>query len=277
MERVRLLRFALIGKPLGHSLSPQIHGLISEATGLSCEYELKPLEPDEVRPFIQGMGERGIDGLNATIPYKLSALQSVDALSPEAAAIGAVNTVEVTADGLVGHNTDYYGFGAMLQDAGITVRGRRCVILGSGGSARAVAAYLIDAGASEVLLASRDRADASARFPGIKAVSYGELEGSSGGLLVNCTPLGMHPKPEGCPVTKAVVGRFEAVADLIYNPMRTKLLDLAEGLGRKRAGGLYMLAAQAVRAREIWHKVTIGPEVERDVCRRLQNVIEGGT
>jgi shikimate dehydrogenase len=268
--------FALIGKPLGHSLSPQIHALISEITGLQCSYVLSPLEPDEVRPFICGMAEHGLDGLNATIPHKLAALQSVDSLSPEARAIGAVNTVEVAPGGLIGHNTDYHGFGAMLCAAGIGAAGERCVILGSGGSARAVAAYLADAGAAELLVASRDAAEASARFPGLHAVTYEELRRINGGLLVNCTPVGMFPHAEGCPVDEDIVSRFAAVADLVYNPRETRLLALAGRLGCKRADGLYMLAAQAVCAREIWHGAAMGEAVEREVCTRLAKALEAG-
>jgi shikimate dehydrogenase len=179
-------------------------------------------------------------------------------------------------NGLVGHNTDYHGFGAMLDAAGINVKGERCVILGSGGAARAVAAYLADAGAAELLVASIEIADAIVRFPSVRVVSFEELGGVSGDLLVNCTPLGMHPHPEGCPVSESVAGRFAAVADLVYNPRQTRLLTIAARLGLKRADGLYMLAAQAVRAREIWHGALLGAEVEREVYERLGKTLEGG-
>lgn len=268
--------FALIGKTLGHSLSPQIHALISEITGLQCTYALRPLEPNEVEPFIRSMKAEGFDGINVTIPYKLAALECMDSLSPEACAIGAVNTVEVSPSGLTGHNTDYHGFGAMLRAAAIGVAGERCVILGSGGSARAVAAYLADAGAAELLIASRDAADASARFPGIKTITYNEVGSLGGGLLVNCTPLGMHPNPGGCPVPEDIIGRFAAVADLVYNPRETKLLSIAAKLGCKRADGLYMLSAQAVRAREIWYGVQMGKAVEQQVYQRLDTAMRSG-
>ncbi len=260
----------MIGKPLGHSLSPRIHALISEIAGIPCDYELRPLEPEQVKPFLRSLGENGIDGVNATIPYKLAALENMDSLTREAKAVGAVNTVQRLPSGeLVGHNTDYHGFGAMLAEAGIAVKGKRCAILGSGGSARAVAACLSDAGAAEILLASRDQADAAARFPGLLAVDYSALAGMPGGLLVNCTPVGMHPHGDGCPVGEAVVGQFEAVADLIYNPRETVLLARAKRWGLRTADGLMMLAAQAVRAREIWHRRDIGPAVEQEVFRRL--------
>jgi shikimate dehydrogenase len=270
-------RFALIGKPLGHSLSPEIHALISEIAGLPCAYELRPLEPHEVRAFIRNLQAEGLDGMNATIPYKLAALESVDSLSPEAAKIGAVNTVEVAPGGLVGHNTDYHGFGAMLDASGIHAKGRRCVILGSGGGAKAVAAYLADAGASELTVASIEMEDALARFPGVRVIPYEELCGVSGDLLVNTTPVGMHPRPEGCPVPEAIVGRFAAAADLVYNPRETQFLAAAARLGLRRADGLYMLAAQAVRAREIWHGARMGAEVELRVYERLDRALrEGG-
>ncbi len=264
------MRFALIGKPLGHSLSPRIHALISELSGIPCDYELMPLEPEQVRPFLRSLGENGIDGANVTIPYKLAALECMHSLSRQARIIGAVNTVERLLSGeLVGHNTDYDGFGAMLAAAGIAVKGQRCVILGSGGSARAVAAWLADAGAAEIVLASRDKADAAARFPGLRTVEYDELPGLPGGLLVNCTPVGMHPHGGGCPVEEAVIGQFAAAVDLIYNPRETLLLKRAKHLGLRTADGLVMLAAQAVRAREIWHRQSIGPAVEQEVTRRL--------
>jgi shikimate dehydrogenase len=266
-------RFALIGKPLGHSLSPEIHALISELSGLPCTYELRPLEPGEVRPFIRNMKAQGFDGLNATIPYKLAALESVDALSPEAEAIGAVNTVECTPGGLVGHNTDYRGFGAMLTAFGIEPKGKRCVILGSGGGACAVAAYLADAGAADLLIASIEMDVAAARFPDIRVIPFEELGGVSGDLLVNCTPVGMHPHPEGCPIPEPVIGRFAAAADLVYNPRETRFLSAARRLGLRCADGLYMLAAQAVRAREIWHGAPLGAEVERQVYERLDAVL----
>jgi shikimate dehydrogenase len=268
-------RFALIGKPLGHSLSPEIHALISDISGLPCAYELRPLEPDEVRPFIRNIEAEGLDGMNVTIPYKLAAMESVDVLSPEAKSVGAVNTVEITPGGLAGHNTDYRGFGAMLDAFGISVRNERCVILGSGGGACAVAAYLADAGASELLIASIEMEVAVARFPGIRVIPFEELGGVSGDLLVNTTPVGMHPHPEGCPVPESVIGNFQAAADLVYNPRETRFLGTAKRLGLICADGLYMLAAQAVRAREIWHGAAMGAAVEKEVYERLDRRLRG--
>lgn len=271
-------RFALIGNPLGHSLSPQIHEHISEVSGLPCAYSLHPLEKGEVRPFLDALrgGAGALDGVNVTIPYKLEAHACMDALSPEAKEIGAVNTVAVDASGaLVGHNTDCHGFGAMLTHAGIDARGLRCVVLGGGGSARAAVAYLRQAGAGDIWVVSRDASSAAARFPGVAVAGYGALDGLSGGLLVNCTPLGMHPHTEGCPADEAVIGRFDAAADLVYNPLETVFLRRAARLGLRRAGGLMMLVAQAVRAREIWHGRPLGPGAEAEVYRRMAPSVAG--
>jgi shikimate dehydrogenase len=163
----------------------------------------------------------------------------------------------------------------MLDAFGISVRTERCVILGSGGGACAVAAYLADAGASELLIASIEMEVAVARFPGIRVIPFEELGGVSGDLLVNTTPVGMHPHPEGCPVPESVIGNFQAAADLVYNPRETRFLGTAKRLGLICADGLYMLAAQAVRAREIWHGAAMGAAVEKEVYERLDRRLRG--
>ena len=187
-------RYALIGNPLGHSLSPQIHGLISEVTGTRCEYRLMPMAADAVGPFLRSLPGSGIAGVNVTIPHKQLAAQNVDELSPEARVLGAINTIQVTESGTTGHNTDVHGFRAMLASAGIAVAGKRCVILGAGGSARAVSAALQAEGAAEILVVSRDPGKVTAPFPGAKLIAYSELLGVQGNALVNCTPVGMHPQ-----------------------------------------------------------------------------------
>ncbi len=261
--------YVLIGNPLGHSLSPRIHALISEVTGVPCEYALMPLETGAVEPFLRSLAEGGIDGVNVTIPHKVLAAQSVDALSPEARSLGAINTIRPTPRGTVGHNTDLHGFQAMLDAAGIAPEGQRCAVLGAGGSARAVTAVLRQRHAAEIFVVSRQPEAVTTPFPGAQLIDYDKLRGMDGGLLVNCTPVGMSPRVEGCPVDGAVVARFGAVADLIYNPKETVLLRMSAERGLPRANGLLMLVAQAVRAREIWEDARYGTAVERAVHDRL--------
>ena len=263
-----MLRFALIGQPLGHSLSPLLHRYIAEAAGFSCEYLLRPLQPEGVRPFISGMAAAGLQGINVTIPYKLAALEAVDEVTATARAIGAVNTVAMMNGRTTGHNTDYYGFGAMLAAAGIDPAGRSATVLGSGGAARAAVAWLVDSGC-EVTVASRSETP----LFGAKAISFDSI--GCGYLLVNATPVGMAPHVDGCPVAEETLRRFAAVADLVYNPRQTRLLQASSALGLACADGLYMLVAQAVRAQEIWQGIQLGQPVERAVYDRLNADWEG--
>lgn len=261
--------FALIGYPLGHSLSPLLHGYIAKETGLDFTYTLHPILPDQVPDFIHNLAKSGIDGLNVTIPHKLSALASVDGLSQEAQEIGAVNTVQVTAYGNIGHNTDYYGFGAMLRHAGISFAGKNALVLGSGGSARAVVAYLADHGAGQIYMASRNRQEAAILFPQVETVEYDEIHRLHGGVIVNCTPVGMSPHVDACPLQDGDCAGFEAVADLVYNPRRTRLIALAQRMGQTTSDGLYMLVAQAVQSQRIWQNIDLSPSVEEAVYQHM--------
>lgn len=263
------LRFELIGQPLGHSLSPVLHGLIAEVAGFACEYTLRELPDEAVEGYVAALPHSGLSGVNVTIPHKLAACATVDVLSDEARAIGAVNTIAIQDGRTMGHNTDYYGFGAMLRLAGIQAEGRSATVLGGGGAARACVAWLADHGC-DVTLVTRG---GSSTLPGARTVGYGALPG--GHLLVNATPVGMHPHEDACPLPAEDIARYEAVADLIYNPPQTVLLRQAAALGLPNTDGLAMLVAQAVRAQQIWQQRSFDETMEREVLRRLRALREG--
>lgn len=263
-------RYGLLGRRLGHSLSPRIHGLIFLHTELDGRYELFETEPGGAVDFVASMRDSGLAGLNVTIPYKQAVLPALGRLSAEARATGAVNTVAPERDGLAGYNTDVYGFTRMLRAAGIETAGRSALILGAGGSARAAVRALREGGAS-VALVSRNPREAAGRFGDAPVLGYGDLRPGRGwDLLVNCTPVGMYPDGEGCPLEEALIEGFGAVADLVYNPAETRLLAAARRSGARCADGLYMLVAQAVRAQEIWNGVRLPAGTADAVYRRMQ-------
>ncbi|HIU42710.1 MAG TPA: shikimate kinase [Candidatus Ventrousia excrementavium] len=240
-------RCGLLGEKLGHSFSPRIHQKLG-----GYEYRLYEKSPQELDVFLKS-GD--FDGLNVTIPYKQTVIPYCAGLSPRAQAIGSVNTLVRRADGsLWGDNTDYDGFSAMLEQANISLDGKKALVLGSGGASKTVQAVLRDRGASVVVI-SRSGPD-----------SYDNLDRHADArLVVNTTPVGMYPKNGAAALDIRRFPRCEAVLDVVYNPARTRLMLDAEACGIPAFGGLLMLVEQARRAAEIF----TGNQVDAAVTGRL--------
>jgi shikimate dehydrogenase len=162
-----------------------------------------------------------------------------------------------------GYNTDYYGFGKMLEINEIPVKGQVVYILGTGGASKAVHQYLIDHHAKEVMFVSR-------RKRGEHIINYDALREKSGDLIVNTTPVGMYPKIDESPVSKEVIKNFKYAVDLIYNPFETKFLELAKAENLITTNGLYMLVGQAVKAEEIWQNKVISDELINKIHEMLR-------
>ena len=227
------MEFGLLGEHLGHSFSPAIHRQLG-----SYDYQLVELSPDQVGPFLQKGNFRG---LNVTIPYKKTVMAYCRELSPAAERIGSVNTIVRRPDGsLYGDNTDYDGFRYLLQSAGAQVRGKKVLVLGSGGASLTVRAVLADLGAGDVVTISRRGPD-----------NYGNLDRHRDAeYIVNATPVGMYPDTGISPVDLDQFPRCKGVFDLIYNPAKTQFLLDGERRGMLWANGLGMLVAQARAAAE---------------------------
>lgn len=246
-------RLFLLGDPLGHSLSPELHAMYADYS-----YRLRPIRTEELADFLAA---REFDALNVTIPHKKAVIPFLDELSPEAARVGAVNTILRAPDGrLTGYNTDVFGFSYLLDRLGFDVRGRRVLILGSGGAAAAVRAAL-DGRGCEILTFSR-RAEAGLPYAALP-------DFIDGALIVNATPLGMYPAVEGCPLPEELIVRAGAVLDLTYNPCRTTLLTRAERAGIPCRGGMPMLAAQAAQTCALVTGRPVPPERIETAVRRL--------
>ncbi len=257
-----LKKFGLLGEKLGHSFSPDIHSMIFEKCSLNGEYSLFELKKEEIPGLIND--PKDILGLNVTVPYKTAVMEYLDEISPEAKAIGAVNTIIFKNGKSTGYNTDYHGFGMMLDKNGITVKDKTAFILGTGGSSKAVLQLLLDKGAEKVYLVTRDKSgkkDEFSNFKNFEVIEYGDVAGIEDKyLIVNCTPIGMYPKVDACPVTKDDLKGFSFAVDLIYNPKETVFLKCAKELSAKPVNGLYMLIGQAVKAEEIWNGIKLEKE-----------------
>lgn len=270
------MKFGLIGEKLGHSQSPAIHTKLFQLLGIQGTYDLIEMNRRDVPNELIRLKREGYVGLNVTIPYKIEVMPFLADIAHEAQVIGAVNTIYMTAEGDFGYNTDYSGFGRSLDHAGIAVKDKECVVLGTGGAARAIVKCLYDKGAKTITVASRNPQEkkeftAFAKTLHGRMVSYEELAAQKDGdVLVNCTPVGMYPNVDASPLAKEIVAHYPAVVDLIYNPKMTRILQYAQQQGAKTLNGMYMLVAQAIGSEEIWQKQHIDNAVIEEIAKEME-------
>jgi shikimate dehydrogenase len=243
----------VIGEPIRHSLSPVLHNAAFRALGLDWVFLAFEVPAGDAPAAIEGMRALGIEGLSVTMPHKEAVLPVLDRLSPTAERLGAVNTITRRAGLLVGESTDGPGFiDALRQDDGFEPEGRRCLVLGAGGAARAVVLALADAGAAEVVVANRTVAKAEA------AVALAGAAGRLGtvddvgdaDLVVNATPVGMGDG--AVPLDPKRLAPGQLVVDLVYHPAVTPLVAAARERGATAVNGLGMLIHQAAHAFMLW-------------------------
>ncbi len=250
------MEYGLIGAKLGHSYSKIIHEAVC-----GYSYELHPLPTEEeAHAFMQA---KAFKAINVTIPYKKLVIPYCDEVEPRAAAIGAVNTV-VNRDGkLYGYNTDYTGFAYLARCHGVKFAGAVVLVLGTGGTHNTVTAVCQDAGAKQVLTASRTGKDGALTYE--EAQQHPEIN-----IIINTTPAGMYPNNGSCLLDLHAFPKLEAVLDCVYNPFRTELLLRAEELGVPAYCGFEMLVAQAVYAAEHFTGQKLPEAVIADTHRKLK-------
>lgn len=259
-------KYGCIGKKLTHSFSKEIHAKLAD-----YNYALIELTEEELPSFLT---RKKFCAVNVTIPYKQTVIPYLDTLSDVARRIGAVNTI-VHRDGkLCGYNTDYYGMKALTIRAGLDFNGKKVLVLGTGGTSKTACVLAADLGAAEVLTVSRRASDEHVTYEQA-ATDHADAQ-----ILINTTPCGMYPDPEGTPIDLAPFTRLEGVIDAVYNPLRTNLVLDAKERGLKAEGGLYMLVMQAVVAVEKFLDTTIdrakADEVFGAVLATKENIVLTG-
>ncbi len=265
MTEKPLLRFGVLGYPLGHSLSPALHEWLLARLGLAGRYERFAVAPDQLSGALQRLRDERVRGFNVTIPHKEAIVPFLDDLSSEARLVGAVNTVKVANGRLLGYNTDCVGFKQALQRRGVPVHGETAVILGAGGAARAVAVALVQAGVARLVVLNRNLeraqrlAEAVRQRMGFDAVNCGPLHQHAfaesfqvARLIVNATPVGMWPDLQASPAIIRGDGAEKVVCDLIYNPLETAFLKAARAAGAETVDGLDMFMFQGMASMGIW-------------------------
>ena len=249
------MKCGLLGRKLGHSYSPAIHAHLGDYT-----YGLFEKEPEELLCFLR---HGDWDGINVTMPYKQAVIPYLDELTPIAEALGAVNTIVRRNGKLVGHNTDYFGFCAMVAQSGLSPAGKKCLVLGSGGASK-VAVAVLEAMGAQVVVISRKGDN-----------HYQNLHlHEDAAIIVNTTPVGMYPETMVAPLEICRFPRLEGVLDVVYNPAKTKLLLDAEARGLVAMNGLWMLVAQAKEAAEYFADASISDETIEKIHGLLRSQME---
>lgn len=260
------MEYGLLGKVLAHSFSPEIHALIGD-----YDYKLTELTEDKVEGFLK---ERDFKAINVTIPYKQTVMPFLDEISESAKAIGAVNTV-VNRDGkLYGYNTDFDGLKALAESLIPDLKGLKVLILGSGGTSHTAQAVAKAMGAKEIVVASIMGEEGT--------VSYDEARSlhNDADFLINTTPCGMYPNIHTVATDLDVFDNLKAVADVVYNPLRTELVMRAKEKGIPAKGGLYMLTMQGIKAAEHFFSKEIekekAEEIFNTIIKRRENIVLTG-
>lgn len=250
----------VIGHPIGHSLSPAMHNAAIRALGLDCVYVPFDVPPDDLPKAIAGIRALGIAGVNITVPHKEAVIGLLDEVDSDAQAVGSVNTIVNDGGRLIGYSTDGAGFERSLTESGFSLEGCLAVVLGAGGAGRAVVFALARAGARVVLFdAASGKAERLAKDVGVRrgqvlSVQESELRAAldRANLLVNCTPIGMYPNQDGIPIPEELLKPEMLVYDLVYNPVKTRLLAAAEAIGAHTVSGAKMLVYQGALSLKLW-------------------------
>lgn len=280
LKQTKRFVYGLTGHPLGHSMSPIIHRELFKISGVDASYGLYETPSENLgEEFEKTLS--ALRGFNVTIPHKINIIEYLDELSPRAELFGAVNTVDVREDKIVGYNTDCTGFLSALKMADIELGGN-VLLLGCGGVARMIAFESLLADAKLTIAVRKEDIKAANElkkeiFEKLnKSCNIILLEDAGEGydLVINATPVGMYPKVDACPVDERVVAKAGAVFDVIYNPQETVFIKYAKKAGIKYSGGLSMLVWQAAVAQEIWNGVKFSNDDIERVIEITQKELE---
>jgi shikimate dehydrogenase len=266
-------RFAVIGDPVAHSLSPVLHQEIYRQLGMETVYEKVHVTPDQLSDF---MTQNEFDGLNVTIPHKTAVIPFLNELNESAKIIGAVNCKS----GGKGYNTDWVGFLKAMEYNDVELTEKNCLILGAGGAARAVAYALIKSNVKTITIQNRTKDKAIQLVQWVKKHSNIQVNTLTPDylntsilehIIINCTPVGMWPDTESVPMNVNDIDENQIMADTIYNPLETEWLKQGKEKGAKIVGGLDMFIAQGLASADIWFGENISEKV--DLNRLKQTLI----
>ena len=261
-------KYFVIGNPIDHSLSPKLHNYWLKENNIDAIYDKKKIDEKDLQTTILEVKEKKTGGINVTVPFKKSVIPYLDKLSPEAEQTQSVNTIILTDDILVGHNTDISGFTKAIKDLNFNIEGKKIFILGAGGVVPSIIFALNKMNVSEIIISNRTRQkadDLKSQFNEINIVNWGEVPNFD--MIINATSLGL--KNETINLNTSNIGDDKLFYDVIYNPSETNFLKVGKKLGNQTENGKYMFIYQAFEAFKLWQGIE--PSVNNEVLNLLNN------
>ncbi len=285
--RTRLL--GLIGNPVEHTLSPDIHNRLAALCGVNTVYVPFRVEPEDVRAAVEGAYALNVLGLNVTVPYKQAVIPFLAQIEPLAAAVGAVNTLVRTPAGYKGYNTDMSGLYRAMREDGVSLEGEEVILLGAGGVGRAIAHLCAAKGAARIWLLNRSPEKAEQTAAQVRERSgrdcvtplglsdWQTLPDGRKYLAIQATSVGLFPDSGHAVIgEEAFYRKLHTGYDLIYRPARTKFMEHCQAAGARAFNGLKMLVYQGVEAFELWNGLSVTADQAGQICEMLSRRTEAG-
>ena len=247
-------KYFVIGNPINHSLSPKLHNYWLKENNIDAIYDKKKIEEKNLQTIISEVKEKKINGINVTVPFKKAVIPYLDKLSPEAEQTQSVNTIILSNDNLVGHNTDIFGFDKAIKNLNFNMKDKRIFILGAGGVVPSIIFALNKMNVSQIIISNRTKKKAEELkllFNNLEILDWGNIIDFD--VIINATSLGLNKESINLDFSK--YGNNKLFYDVIYNPVETNFLKEGKKLGNKTENGKLMFVYQAFEAFKLWHKI----------------------
>ena len=260
-------KFLVIGNPIEHSLSPELHNYWIKKNNIDAIYEKQKLNDDQLEQYISKVKDKTIDGINVTIPFKKTIIPYLDEISTEAKSTQSVNTIYQKDNKVIGHNTDIFGFKTSIEKTKYDLENKEVLILGAGGVVPSIIFSLIKMKVSKVTISNRTKEKAENLkkiYKDLEIIKWGDI--SNFDMIINATSLGLK-KEDNLNFDFSSISGNKFFYDVIYNPSETNFLKIGRELGNKTLNGKLMFIYQAVSAFKIWHEKT--PQIDENVIKLL--------
>ena len=261
-------KYFVIGNPITHSLSPKLHNYWFKKNNIDAIYDKKKIEEKNLQSIISDVKEKKINGINVTVPFKKLVIPYLDKLSQEAEQTQSVNTIILTNDNLVGHNTDIAGFTKAIKDLNFNIEGKKIFILGAGGVVPSIIFALNKMNVSKIIISNRTKKkaeDLKSQFHNLEVLDWGDINDFD--VIINATSLGLNKEAIDLDFSK--FSNNKLFYDVIYNPVETNFLKEGKKLGNKTENGKLMFIYQALEAFKLWHGIE--PQINSNILEILNN------